>query len=204
MSVRRRRARPRSRRGSSRRRSWGGCRPAGRPRWRPRASASATRSVISSSSSRYGRAAQVERERALGEGAEAALEGADVGVVDVAVAHEGDDVAHRRAGAGRRPPRPPAAPRGPGREKSVTISSSPTSWPRATPASTSATRTAPGGRARRPGGAAVDGSAEQAGGSSPPEHQGSSRARPSASEASSTGKRMAGSSQRSGSWANSG
>ena len=43
-----------------------------------------------------GRAAQVQRERALGEGAEAALEGADVGVVDVAVAHVGDGVADRR------------------------------------------------------------------------------------------------------------
>jgi hypothetical protein len=40
-----------------------------------------------------GVAAQVERERTLGEGAEPALEGADVGVVDVAVDDEGDVVA---------------------------------------------------------------------------------------------------------------
>ena len=60
-----------------------------------------------------GRPAQVERERPLGEGAEAALERADVGVVDVAVAHEGHVVADDAAAAGRRPPRPPGAPRGP-------------------------------------------------------------------------------------------
>ncbi len=41
-----------------------------------------------------GIAAQVERERALGEGAEATLEGADVGVVDVAVDDEADVVTH--------------------------------------------------------------------------------------------------------------
>ena len=40
------------------------------------------------------RAPQVQGERALGEAAEAALEGAHVGVVDVPVAHEGDDIAH--------------------------------------------------------------------------------------------------------------
>ncbi len=39
-------------------------------------------------------AAQVERQRALGEGAEPALERADVGVVDVPVGDEGDRVAH--------------------------------------------------------------------------------------------------------------
>ena len=44
-----------------------------------------------------GRAPQVERQRALGEGAEPALEGADVGVVDVAVGHPGDVVADRLA-----------------------------------------------------------------------------------------------------------
>ena len=41
-----------------------------------------------------GIAAQVERERPLGKGAEAALESADVGVVDVAVDDEADGVAH--------------------------------------------------------------------------------------------------------------
>ena len=48
---------------------------------------------MSSSVSRYGRAAQVERQRALGEPAEPALEGADVRVVDVAVVDAGDGVA---------------------------------------------------------------------------------------------------------------
>ena len=43
------------------------------------------------------RAPQVQRQRALGEAAEAALEGAHVGVVDVAVVHEGDGVAHHLA-----------------------------------------------------------------------------------------------------------
>ena len=41
-----------------------------------------------------GIAPQVQRQRPLGEGAEAALEGADVRVVDVAVGDPGDDVAH--------------------------------------------------------------------------------------------------------------
>ncbi len=44
-----------------------------------------------------GGAAQVEREGSLGEGTEAALERADVRVVDIAVAHVGDAVAHRPA-----------------------------------------------------------------------------------------------------------
>ena len=44
-----------------------------------------------------GRAAQVQRQRALREAAEAALERADVRVVDVAVVHPRDDVADRRA-----------------------------------------------------------------------------------------------------------
>ena len=57
-------------------------------------SASRTRSVMSDELEEIGRAPEVEREGALGEGAEAALEGADVGVVDVAVGHPGDDVAH--------------------------------------------------------------------------------------------------------------
>ena len=59
----------------------------------PQSTASTTRRAISSRSSRYGVAAQVQRQRALGERAEAALERADVGVVDVAVADEGDGVA---------------------------------------------------------------------------------------------------------------
>ena len=63
-----------------------------------------------------GRAAQVGRELALGEGAEAAAEVADVGVVDVAHDGVGDRVAHhvlaQRIGRLRRRPRSPArAPR---------------------------------------------------------------------------------------------
>ena len=59
----------------------------------PSSTASTTRPRDLVQLQQVGRAAQVERERALGEGAEAALEGADVGVVDVAVAHEGHVVA---------------------------------------------------------------------------------------------------------------
>ena len=80
----------------------------------PAASASRTRSVISLELEQVGRPPEVERERALGEGAEPALEGADVGVVDVAVGHEGDLVAHRSRPAAGRPPRPRPAPRVPG------------------------------------------------------------------------------------------
>ena len=95
-------------------------------------------------------AAQVERQRALGEGAEPALERADVRVVDVAVAHEGDGVADGvERGAGRRPP-PTSRKSGPRAPSSVTISSTPTSSPASTPSSTSPT----GVRARavHPGG----------------------------------------------------
>ena len=49
-----------------------------------------------------GVAAKVERQRTLREGAEAALEGADVGVVDVAIDHETDGVAHRGRDGRRR------------------------------------------------------------------------------------------------------
>ena len=150
-----------------------------------------------------GGAPQVERERPLGEGAEPALEGADVGVVDVAVDDEGDLVARRSAGAGRRPSRPPAGTSGPRAENSVTISSSPTSWPRATPASTSATAPVPAARRGLQGPASAGRAAvrrQQLGrGASPPEHHavlpgqalGVARRR-------GRGKRTAGSSQRSG------
>ena len=86
---------------------------------------------------------------------------------------------------------------GPRAEKRVTISASPTSWPRATPASTSATAPPAAAPGRRQA-AAPSPSSSAGGGSSPPEHQAASRARPSASAASSTGKRSAGSSQRAG------
>ena len=52
---------------------------------------------MSSRVSRYGRAAEVERQRPLGEPAEPALEGAHVRVVDVAVADVGDGVADDRS-----------------------------------------------------------------------------------------------------------
>ena len=89
-----------------------------------------------------------------------------------------------------------SGPRAPNR---VTISAAPTSWPSATPARTSAT-------APPRWGACSGGSppTSTGGGVSPPEHHEASRARPSASEASSTPKRRAGWSQRSGSRANDG
>ena len=98
-----------------------------------------------------GAAAQVERQRALGEGAEPALEGADVRVVDVAVGDEGDHVADGRPGAARRRPPPPRRTCGPRAENSVTISSSPTSWPGEDASSTSLS--APGRTGPSPGGA---------------------------------------------------
>ena len=81
-------ARPGPRRCSSRRRSRGGCRPAGTPRWRRRPGFARPWDVLERE--QVGRAAQVERQGALGEAAEPALEGAHVGVVDVAVADVGD------------------------------------------------------------------------------------------------------------------
>ena len=101
------------------------------------------------------RAPQVERQRALREAAEPALERADVRVVDVAVADVGDGVARRRPGAARRPPAATAATSGPRAENSVVISSSPTSWPSSTPSSTSPTGPC---QPRRPdAGTSVDG-----------------------------------------------
>ena len=173
--------RPRARRGSSRRRSWGGCRPGGRPRWPPAPRPRATRSVISSSVEQVGVAAQVERERALGEGAEPALEGADVGVVDVAVDDEGDVVADdvRRSCVGHLGHG--AGPRAPGREEGDDLVLADL-LARASP------RPAP----RRPHRAAVrarcaDGAPAVAS-RRPPEHHASSRARPFGVGASSTGE----------------
>ena len=143
------------------------------------------------------RAAQVERQRALGEGAEPALEGAHVGVVDVAVGDPGDGVADRRPLAARRPPRRPRPPPAPGPR-----TGSPARRSRAP--GRAARRPAPRPRPSRP---AVRPDRRRAaapacgGAASAPEYHRSpgSRARPSASERSSTGNRMAGSSHRSGS-----
>src|SRR5205807_720072 len=91
-----------------------------------------------------------------------------------------------------------AATSGPRAENSVTISSTPTSWPISTPASTSPT----GPPADDPDGPGTS----TGGGSSTPEYQRSSgsRPRPSASDRSMTAKRMAGSSHRSEASANDG
>ena len=124
-------------------------------------------------------APQVQRQRALGEAAEPALERADVRVVDVAVVDEGDDVAHGlpaqlvgHLGHGRH--------LGPRAENRVTISSSPTSWPARTPSRIAATAPPAGGSDR---------GRAWAGPTSAPEYQWSSRARPSASLRSRTAKR---------------
>ena len=86
-----------------------------------------------------GRSAQVQRQRALGEPAERAPEGADVGVVDVAVDDVGDvsPTASRRSSSASSAT---AATSGPRAENRVTSSASPSSWPARTPASTSPTR----------------------------------------------------------------
>ena len=75
----------------------------------PRAQASRARRTISSSVEIVGRAAQRLVRLALGEGAERAAVGADVGVVDVAVDDVADGLAADIARAARRPP-PPHAP----------------------------------------------------------------------------------------------
>ena len=134
---------PDRRRGSSRRRSRGGSRPGGRPRWRRTRPPPTTRALELVGPEQVRVAAQVERQRTLREGAEPALERADVRVVDVAVADEGDgvadDVAPELVGdlgdaLRRRRPRAPS---------SVTSSSTPASSPASTPSSTSPTATAP-------------------------------------------------------------
>ena len=106
------------------------------------------------------RAPQVERQRALGEAAELALERADVRVVDVAVVDEGDHVADGPRGAGRRRPRRPPPTSGPRAANRVTISSSPSSWPSSTPASTSATAPPAAGGAGHAGPAGSTGAPE--------------------------------------------
>ncbi len=165
------------------------------------------------------RAAQVERQRALGEPAEPALERADVGVVDVAVADVGDRRRRRPRWRSSSASAATAATSGPRAANRVTISSSPTSWPARTPASTSATappapgrvagdeawaarrrrrstRPWSGGRRARPRRRCRRRASPgcRSGNTAP----GSSRPSPSASARSTTGKRSAGSSQRSG------
>ena len=94
----------------------------------PRSHASRTRPAMSSRVSRYGLPRRFRRQRALGEPAEPALEGAHVRVVDVAVADVGDVVAdgRRRSSSATAAT---AATSGPRAANRVTISSSPTSWP---------------------------------------------------------------------------
>ncbi len=165
----------------------------------PRASASAHPVGDLAQVQQVGAAPQVERQRALGEGAELALEGADVGVVDVAVGDVGDLVAHglQPQAVGHRGHGPDLG--APGAEQGDDLvlahrprrpSPRPARHP---PRYRSRPRSPPvesrGARRRGPRtGMSVP---RRAGGdTSPPEHQGWSRPRPSASEASSTGKRM--------------
>ncbi len=149
---------PWPRRCSSRRRSRGGCRPAGDTSVAPQLGGLADPPGDVVQGEQVGRAPQVERQRALGEAAELALERADVGVVDVAVADPGDRVADEARGAGRRRPRrrpPTSRPRAANR---ATISSSPGAWPAAIPSSTSRMR--PRAPARRACGTSVGGSTD--------------------------------------------
>ena len=154
-----------------------------------------------------GGAPQVQRQRALGERAEAALERAHVRVVDVAVADEGHRVAHRLApqvvgDLGHQ------AHLGPPGGEQVTISAVAHLLAEGHPrqdlghGATAGRSAASTPRVGRVGRTPRARRAASGGGISPPEHQEASRASPSASEASSTGKRSAGSSQRSGSRAN--
>ena len=136
-----------------------------------------------------GVAAQVQRERALRERAEPALERADVRVVDVAVRDPGDVVARRSRGAARRPRR--RRPRRRGRARRTASRARPrrargrARRPRST--SRTARRRASPARGRRGGGGSV-----------PPETHASPRPKPSASWSWSTLVRSAGSSQRVG------
>ena len=100
---------------------------------------------MSSRVSRYGRAPQVERQRALREPAEPALEGAHVGVVDVAVADPRDGVADGAGDRSSSASSATAATSRPRAENRVTSSSRPGSWPSRTPLEHLAHR------ARRPG-----------------------------------------------------
>ena len=155
------------------------------------------------------RAPQVERQRALREAAEPALERAHVGVVDVAVATNvttSPTVVRRSSSATSAT----AATSGPRAPNSVTISSSPTSWPassrRRAPRATApraagprrhqelrrrrrrrSTRRSSGGRSARP--RRRRRRSRRPGDCSGQTAPGSSRPRPSASERSSTGKR---------------
>ena len=183
--------------GSNRRRSRGGSRPAGRPRSRPARSAvgDALGDLVEAQQVRL--APQVERQRPLAERAEAALERADVGVVDVPVRDVGDGVADRPAAQRRRRTRRSPRTSAPRAEKSAVISATPGSSPSSIPASTSAT--GPAGSPARDAPGPVRHDDRRARASSTPAHQALSRARPSASACSSTAARIAGASQRSGS-----
>ena len=154
----------------------------------------------------------------FGEGAELALEGAHVGVVDVAVGHVGDLVAHG-VGAelvGHLGHGPDLGPPGPEQGDDLVLAHR---LAERHPGQHLAHRAAGECHGddrrrsrdrRRPAPATIAGwrarvrHEQTGGGTSPPEHHGWSRPSPSASEASSTGKRMARSSHRSGSRANSG
>ena len=148
-----------------------------------------------------GRAPEVEREGAFGEGAELALEGADVGVVDVPVGHVGDLVTHRLAPelVGHIGHGPDLG--APGREQGddlvlahglAELDPGQHVAHRAAGGAASVTTGGDGAGADRPGDHRRASGTERAGGGgvSPPEHQGWSRPSPSASEASSTGKRI--------------
>ena len=146
------------------------------------------------------RPAQVERERPLGEGAEAALERADVRVVDVAVAHEGHvvagDVAAQVVGHLGHQAHLGAA----GAEQRDDLRLAHLLAQGHAGQHLGHGTAAGRGTDRRHACARVAGaSSSGGGGSSPPEHHDVSRASPSASDASMTGKRSAGSSQRAGS-----
>ncbi len=149
-----------------------------------------------------GGAPQVQRQRALGERAEAALERAHVRVVDVAVAHERHRVAHRLAPQVVGDLGHQVYLGSPGGEQVDDLRRAHL-LAEGHPSQDLGHRAAPAGPVRRSAGAipsGAPGAPSRSGGSiSPPEHHEESRASPSASEASSTGKRCAGWSQRSGS-----
>ena len=139
-----------------------------------------------------GAAPQVQRQRTLGESAEPALEGADVGVVDVPVGDEGDHVADRSPaqlvgdlGHGH-----DFGPAGREQRDDLVLADllarerarrAPRPRPRRPEAVTEVDRAVPGSRWPLAGSEAGAGAAP-----SPPEHQLESRARPSASERSMT------------------
>ena len=137
-------------------------------------------------------AAEVERERALRERAEPALEGADVRVVDVARAHERDDVAHDVAPELVGDLGDPVELRAAGFEQRDDLVDADFL------AGEHALENLTDGRAGARGEWQPCGSSD-GGDTSPPAAQSSSRANPSESDAQSTANRTSGSSQRSAS-----